>query len=140
MLSKVLICVPLLLSSCQLTGSTITYCAPNERLDIDLARGLIIVTSGGTSDQQFSILPCSHSIRSCFLGEISFVNPYTSNPSENPNIVAINRNLNGSYNITTQGGGTRATYDLNNGESFPRQWRIHNTASGEDRTFMRCFG
>jgi hypothetical protein len=130
-----------LLSACDVSLRRANYCESGDssRLTIDFANEEIYFTSLGTSDQQSAINRCSDQIESCFLGEMSFVNPYEAPISLNRNVVSAHRMRDG-FVITTRGGGTLSSYYIERGNKLPTEFRISGLNGENPLVYTRCRG
>lgn len=132
----ILMCFALL--ACNGTANSIDYCQSQETMSINFQDRLISLESHGTADQRSNIIACADSIRVCFMGEISFVNPFLSEVSENPNVESVERIGSNDFRISTIGNGTRTSYRISRGEEFPAKLMIRSLRTGESHVFSRC--
>jgi hypothetical protein len=116
------------------------YCeaGTHTRFTIDFSQGTLAFGSEGISDELFPIRGCAERIETCFLGEVSFVQPFEADVGMNRNVVSVRRTGDGGFVIATRGGGTRATYRISRGDRFPREWRIASLNSQAATLFTRC--
>lgn len=130
-----------LISACSLNTSVTNYCDAHsgDKITINLLNRLIVYTSAGVSDQATDVEPCSDRIETCFLSEISFVNPFEAPIPRHRNFISAERRGNEGFVITVEGAGTRSSYYIERGETFPREFTISNLDGSEAGTFVKCW-
>lgn len=67
-------------------AADVVYCEEKFglRAEIDFSKKIIRYHEGSFSDQSAVIIPCNGSPRNCFVGEISYFNPFTVEASDYP--------------------------------------------------------
>jgi hypothetical protein len=129
------------LSACGLDRSIVHYCNGDsgDKLTMDFSAKVTSYTSAGVTDQLSPIEPCTDRIEACFLGEISFVNPFESAVPRHANFVSVERRGADAFAVATRGGGTRTSYSIQREERWPREIRISDLDGSSSGTFVRCW-
>jgi hypothetical protein len=124
-------------SSCSTQSSSYEYCNDlnKSRLVIDFKSKELKFGTTGHLDQVYSMKSCGHSIKTCFVSEIDFINPFFEHVKSNPNFTNAKK-LDDSYFIELGYKNKYTRYSIKTGEILPQQFLL----SREDpsQTYQRC--